>query len=204
MTETYMFAADNWRNDECESALASELVSEGIKLSYIDFGSDLYPLALSTAFTFFSTQSSGRYTDRTMMTIRRIADKWADSTRSDRDEHVSTEGYLPNLYIAESPYSWDEETEIKRGGILSILMCLPNDEGEYRGLLAVTEQIRRRNLGRSMMRACSMFNGRMSWYIHQTNFAGMALATDSGFAPIQVNSNTGTIQYGIPAARRNI
>jgi len=128
----YMFASGDWRTEELTAALPESLRDQNISMSHIDYTSQMYPLALEKVFSFMSSAANGRYSDRTMMTIRRTADRWRDTTIPARSTYINDElgsnPYLPYMFIVESPYSWDEETEIKRGGILGAMICLPNDD----------------------------------------------------------------------------
>lgn len=103
---------------------------------------------------------------------------------------------MPYVFIVESPYSWDDETEIKRGGILGALVCLPNDEGEYRGILAVAENARKQGIGKCLLERQQAWTGVINMYAHQSNAIAMRLAASVGMGPIQVNSSTGAVQYG--------
>jgi len=207
-TSNYMFASGDWRTQELTEALPQHLRDASVSMSHIDYTSDMYPLALDKVFSFMSANANGRYSDRTMMTLRRAADRWRDTTIAVRStyiyEELASNPYMPYLFIAESPYSWDEETEIKRGGILGALVCLPNDEGEYRGILAVAEASRRQGIGKSLLQRQQAWTGVLSMYAHQNNANAMRLAASVGMAPIQVNSSTGAVQYGraVEVARR--
>lgn len=196
----YMFASGDWRTEELTAALPESLRDQNISMSHIDYTSQMYPLALEKVFSFMSSSANGRYSDRTMMTIRRTADRWRDTTSSDRARYINDElgsnPYLPYIFIVESPYSWDEETEIKRGGILGAMICLPNDEGEFRGVLAVAENVRQQGIGKALLERQQGWTGVINLYAHQSNMNAMRLAASVGMAAIQVNSSTGAVQYG--------
>jgi len=207
-TTNYMFASGDWRTQELTEALPQHLRDANVSMSHIEYSSEWYPLALEKVFSFISANANGRYSDRTMMTLRRAADRWRDTTATQRYSYINEElgnnPYMPYIFIAESPYSWDDETEIKRGGILGALVCLPNDEGEYRGVLAVAEASRQQGIGKSLLTRQQAWTGVLSMYAHQNNANAMRLAASVGMAPIQVNSSTGAVQYGraVEVARR--
>jgi hypothetical protein len=196
----YMFSSGDWRTNELTEALPQELRDKNVSMSHLDYSSEMYPLALEKAFSFMSSSANGRYSDRTMMTLKRVSDRWRNTTPQQRytfiNDELGANPYMPYVFIVESPYSWDDETEIKRGGILGALVCLPNDEGEYRGILAVAENARKQGIGKCLLERQQAWTGVINMYAHQSNAIAMRLAASVGMGPIQVNSSTGAVQYG--------
>lgn len=194
---THMFTQESWKTEELSAHLTEEFLSRNVAISHVSFEHEMYPLALEKVFSFMSLNANGRYSDRTMMSIRRSADRWKDTNVSARFDYIR-EGHgsnLPYMFFVESPFSWDEETEIKRGGILGAVICLPNDEGEYRGIISVAEHSRNKGLGRALLTCQQNWFGTINWYAHQGNTNAMRLAASVGLGPIQVNSSTNTVQY---------
>jgi GNAT superfamily N-acetyltransferase len=194
-TSNFMFDQnDNYRRSSLEHMIPAMFTPETFRLTLLDSTHDMFPVAMSKAFIHLSKTHSGRYSDRTMMTVRRWADRVENTNYADRIRDENNV-YLPVVICAESPYSYDNDTEIKRGGIHGMLIALPNDEGTYRGILSVSEHSRRQGIGTALMTAAQNFGPRLSMYANRTNLVAMRLAASTGYSPVQVNSVSGVIEY---------
>ena len=155
-TSTFMFEDnDTWRvtrNERLRDALIPE---SNYRFSYIDIHNELYPLALQTSFEFLTRNHSGRYRDRTLMTIRRWADSVAATTPVQRinESYSDANRPFPIVMIAEAPFSYDEETESKNGGIVGVNVGIDDSDGGWKGIVAVAAGARTKKIGTTLIRA---------------------------------------------------
>jgi hypothetical protein len=91
-----------------------------------------YAQALRAAPEFFRRQAEGRYSDTTIMNLSRTWDLFNENQSAPE---------LPTVFIAEVPFSYDEETEVKRGGTVGMLVIFAD-----KSLLAVARTARRRGV----------------------------------------------------------
>lgn len=141
---------------------------------------DEYAPVISQAFTFFRRNADGRYSDRTIMQIGRTVDILNDISRRPELERNLT---LPQLVIADSEFSYDEETEVKQGGMFGVLL---NFDGQ-KAIIAVHKDHRRKGLGTLMMaklRRSAMMN---PMWVHRTNSGGQAFLLSNGYTPTAIN-----------------
>jgi len=188
-TLNYTFKNDYLGRD-ITRLLNDDVQNDNIRVSYVAAHDNEFCLALEQAFPFVSAHANGRYTDRTIMTIRRMADRYRSF-----DFNAEDASYHPFALVVESPHGWDPETEIKHGGIHAMLVGLPNDEGEYRGILVVAEHSRRRAIGKTLLQGARHITHSISFYASNTNMPAMRTAASGGFGAVQVNSSTGVVQY---------
>lgn len=100
-----------------------------------------YSGALRLAFEFFRNNMEGRYSDRTLMTLQRAAD------RADSNQQMAGD---PVVIQVSSPYSFDEETETKRGGVLGMAAVMAAESECTKTCLAVVPSARRHGIGRTL------------------------------------------------------
>jgi hypothetical protein len=190
---------DSWRANICSRTVQAYGRELNFKLTYIDIASEQYPLALKTAFEFISRNHSGRYRDRTLMAIRRWAENVENSTAVSRiNESYDDNGRIfPIPMIAESPYSYDDDTESKNGGIVGINLGLDDGEGGFRGILCVSKNTRNNRIGSSLIHAMNSVSsgGLFDYYAGNKNFLAARTAASVGYAPVSINSETGVVHY---------
>lgn len=167
--------------------LPEELRNEGYRTVRIRPGHTDYIPALRQAFDFIRRDGGQRYTDRTLMAITRAADM-AETMDADRILALN----LPVVYFTEAPYSFDELTEEKRGGIVAAGVVITNDEDVRRGVLAVRADMRRKGLATHMLTYC--LNEQVVLYVHNRNAPAIALATKLGWVALSV-SQTGVMKF---------
>lgn len=190
---------DNWRVGSCARTVSALAPDSGCKLSYIDLTSDLYPLALKTAFDFISRNHNGRYRDRTMMTIRRWSERVQSTTPASRlaEYHNDPDRRFPIAMIAEVPFSYDENSESKNGGVVGINLGIDDGDGGYRGILCTSKKFRQKNIGTVLVSSMGNVStpGHIDYYAHNQNFNAARLAAKLSYTPISINSESGVVQY---------
>lgn len=148
-------------------------------------GDNNYRSALEQAFPFFRRFSQGRYSSQSLMRLARAVDEY--------DGYGSSAGNLPLFLIASTPFSYDEETEVKSGGTLAMLAYWPSQDG--RTMLAIAPPHRGKRLGTSMV-AClrDYINSEVTLWVGRTNTLGHRLALTSGLFPTAI-SPSGAVRY---------
>lgn len=197
---TFMFHdPDQWRTQSCARTVSVYAPDSGCKLSYIQVENDMYPLALKTAFDFVSRNHNGRYRDRTLMTIRRWAERVQSTTPTGRlsEMYSDPDRRFPIILIAEIPFSYDEDSESKNGGVVGINLGIDDGDGGYRGVLCTSKNYRQRNIASALV--ASMGNvsapGHIDYYANNKNFNAARLAAKLSYTPISINSESGVVQY---------
>lgn len=200
ISNTFMFEdVDSWRTDVCARTVNTYSRDMNLRLTYVDIASEQYPLAIKTAFEFIARNHSGKYRDRTLMTIRRWAENVEDSTIVSRinETYSDAEKVFPIPMIAEIPFSYDDDTESKNGGIVGINIGLDDGDGGIRGILCVSKHLRNKKIGSSLIYAmnsvCSV--GRFDYYAGNKNYIAAKTAASVGYAPVSINSETGVVHY---------
>ena len=147
---------------------------------WLEPGDAGYTQALSQAFPFLRRNADGRYSDTTLMKLTRAVD------------NIDGAGDLPTIVIAEMPYSYDELTEVKSGGIAA--MAVTYQSGKT--LLAVHRNLRRRGLGRCMTSMVGGYSPTAPHYwVGGSNAVGQQFLVASGLRPTAINSR-GAVRYG--------
>lgn len=160
--------------------------------------------AFRRAFEFFQRHGEGRYSDRTLMSINR----WAQRSEELRSSSPFTippadEGRLPGVHMLASESSYDEVTEVKAGGVCAVAVTLPAGEGDgSRLVLAVAPESRRKGFGATLFRSAISYEGRSlhSW-VGQGNVDGIKFLLDMGMFPQEMNRNN-AICFGFRARNR--
>lgn len=154
-----------------------------------------YAQALGRTFSFFRAHHSGRYTDRSLMTLVRANDqfRYREETgviEGDIPEPLS----LPTILAAELPFSYDEETECKQGGTLGMLVVWEAQGG--RAMLAVNRSHRRKGIGRCLVELANYLIGNHIYlWVGRENVVGQHFLLSCGLFPTAINGS-GAIRYG--------
>lgn len=135
---------------------------------------DEYPAALRAAYDFL--RRNGRYTNRTLSEILSQAEIL--------DGHRA--GAVPDtaLYRLSFPSEYDEETEVKYGGMAGIAVVLTP---ENKLLLAVHRQRRRGKLGTLLMDAVNGRHRHFSAWVSGQNLDGQQFLLSYGLFPVSMN-----------------
>lgn len=147
--------------------------------------------AIRQAFAFFRRHGDRRYSAASLMRLMDFAD------RIDAGEREN----LPSLVTCEVPFTYDEDTEVKSGGIIGIAVMLPDN----RTMIAVHTQRRKARVGTSLIRFVrDYFTSYPVVWAHRANTQGAAFLAACGLMPWAVNTS-GAVQYceRVPGAEEN-
>src|SRR6478735_8761872 len=89
-------------------------------------GTAAYEGSLRTAFNFLRRQDDGRYSSRTKMRLLAAANIHEQA----RVTGANSADALPEVMLLSKPFSFDEETEVKAGGPIGVLVCWPGENGK--------------------------------------------------------------------------
>lgn len=134
---------------------------------------------MSQAYSFFRRHADGRYSDRTLMRLIRTKEAL---------EAGDTRGF-PVIITAGSEPSYDEETEEKRGGLVGMTVCWPDDEG--RTILAVSRTNRRKLIGGTMLRMMGECSEGLHLWVGRHNTTAQRFLLSHGYFPTSVSAGGG-------------
>lgn len=146
-------------------------------------GTQGYAELASKTFSFFRSASSGRYSSRTLLRLSDLSEE-----RPGRS--------LPVILSVGTPYSYDEETEVKRGGLIGMCVWWPEETG--RCLIAVTKSARRKKVATTFVIFTTEYlshYGDPSFWVGRNNIVAQQFLLSQQFLPSAINSN-GAVQYG--------
>lgn len=154
---------------------------------YLQPGADdsRYLPALRQAFDFFRRHADGRYSDSTLMALTRAWD-WCQYNQRD----LSANAHLPVIVLADAPYEYDEETEVKRGGNLGMMVVWPE-----KAIMAVNRNGRRAGIGGALWEQARYYlGGNMSMWVGKTNQPGHMFCLSRNMYPTAMNGQ-GAVRY---------
>lgn len=153
---------------------------------YFD-GTGTYGPHISNSFRFFRTNHDGHYSDSTMMRLARAADVFNQRQGYEAAYLADT---LPWLFVINVPHEYDDETEVKKGGVAG-MMAVWQDKA----VIAVASPYRRLKVGSVMYRRAI---GRLGTYpamwAGRQNLEGHHFLLKQGLYPSAMNSS-GAIRY---------
>lgn len=132
------------------------------------------------AFEFIRTHGDGHYTSNSLMQIIHAADRNTGSRSV-----LSAQGPSPWVLSLETPYTFDEETEVKTGGTLGMLVQLNN--GTNRAMLAVASGFRRAGVAKGLLVAHYESLGYPSFWLAPSNVVGQHFLLDNNYQPVEMN-----------------
>lgn len=160
-------------------------------LKYLTPNDDAREVAtkLRQAFTFFRKHGDGKYSANTIMSLLRASEGISAAIENGGVVHAN---HLPSLAVAEMPYSFDEETEVKSGGLMGIAIHLPDN----RILIAVHSEARRKRLGTVLLHILRAWRpaGEMSIWVHRSNDVAQHFLLSNECVPWVLNPS-GAIQW---------
>lgn len=148
---------------------------------------------LRSAFGFFRRHGSGRYTDATLMQLVRAADKYEGALRNGADFDATQDTDLPVLVVADRPYSYDEDTEVKTGGMVAMAVAWPERQGKT--LIAVVADDRRKHIGSLLLTQVRSQVRDASLWVGQQNVVGQKFLLANNLVPVGFSSGM-AIRYG--------
>jgi GNAT superfamily N-acetyltransferase len=160
------------------------------RFSVFDYTSPHYGTHLGKAFTFFRRHADGKYTDRTMMTLVNNMDTFV-AFRGD-GERLAT--VSPLLVVAETPFSYDEVSEVKSGGVMGMGVIDPRTR---RMMIAVHKDARRQGIGSQIYVQArrNLANGIVMW-AGRRNTIGQHFCLSVGLFATALNSQ-GAIRFSM-------
>lgn len=139
-----------------------------------------YIPTLRGAFDFFRRNAEGKYSDNTLVNLTRNHDSL---------QYGGDRNHLPFIALAEAPYEYDEETEVKRGGTLGMMVVWPE-----KTILAVNRGARRLAIGATLFHRVRYTIGDFSMWVGKTNQAGHMFCLSQGMFPSAMNGQ-GAVRY---------
>lgn len=155
---------------------------ENLTVSILQRDDAKYAQALRAAPEFFRRQAEWRYSDTTIMNLSRTWDLFNENQSAPE---------LPIIFIAEVPFSYDEETEVKRGGTVGMLVIFAD-----KSLLAVARTARRRGVANTIWDQADYYGflNRMAFWIGRQNTVGHVFCLTHGLFPTAMNGQ-GAVRY---------
>lgn len=147
--------------------------------------------AIRQAFAFFRRHGDRRYSAQSLMRLLAFADRLdaGDFTEQAR------------IVTCEVPFSYDEDTEVKSGGVLGVAVSLPDG----RVMLAVHQERRRGRVGTALLAFVrDYYNAAPIVWVHRQNMVGAAFLCSQEYMPWVINTE-GAVQYcaGQPQAEES-
>lgn len=151
-----------------------------------------YGQHLRNSFQFFRRNANNRYSASTLMRLANAAGEFDDRTRQGTEASPRTSSLLPVLTVASRPLSYDEDTEVKSGGTVGMMVTWPDGKA----LFAVTAGSRRQGIGRRIFSHNSNWSGVTPYFwLSSTNFPAQQFLLAMQLTPTALNGN-GAVRYG--------
>lgn len=142
--------------------------------------------SLRTAFAFLRAHGDRRYSPASLMKLLSYADAIDSAALS-----PTLPQDLPSVVIAELNYTYDEDTEVKSGGVLGVGVLLPDG----RLMMAVNNNKRRAFIGTGILQFVrSYFDGGPAVWCHRSNVVGAQFCLSRGLMPWAIREG-GAVQY---------
>lgn len=169
------------------NAVRPTLPSNAEVLAYSPLDGAQYEDTLRKAFNFLRRHDDGRYSSRTKMRVLSAAER-AEKLRT--EGATPTSSGLPGVLSVETPFSYDEDTEVKLGGVVAVAVVWPTEEGRL--LLATHTEHRRNRIGQLLVEACRVLGvTELTAWVNRTNRAGQHFLLSLGFAATAINNSGG-------------
>ena len=140
---------------------------------------------LRQAFAFFRRHGDRRYSAQSLIRLLAFAD------RLDAGVDPSELNALPAIVVAETPFSYDEDTEVKSGGVLGMAVMLPGG----RTMIAAHSEYRQHRIGTALLQFMrTYYNEYLIVWVHRQNLAGASFLLSQGLMPWSINA-AGAVQY---------
>lgn len=152
-------------------------------------GHERYATLMRQSFNFLRQHGDRRYSDTTLMRVVRAAEQVERSaTHTDN---------MPSLVTIELPTAYDEDTEVKTGGLCAMAVCWTHNDGKT--AIATHQSMRRRRYGSLMVRAlqntvCSL----PAFWVSARNAPGQQFLLSLGLMPTSMNG-AGAVRYSLSA-----
>jgi hypothetical protein len=149
---------------------------------------DGYVAQMRRGFEFLRTHANGRYSDRTLMSIMRAADRVQDDMAM---------AYEPVILTLSEPFSFDEETEVKRGGTAATAVVIPVGDEGTRTCIAVAQNVRRRRYGTLLAKAVvDLVDRHTSFWTGNRAREALLFGLNLGLVPESMNTS-GSVELAL-------
>lgn len=136
-----------------------------------------YPARMRGAFQFLRTHADGRYTATSLINLLNASE--------------GASGDRPTLHVLEAPSSYDEETEVKTGGMVGVAVKYTNGKT----LLAVRAEHRRLRHGSLLLDAAARRGMAPNLWVHRENLGAIRFLAAADYSPQSMNSQ-GALNFG--------
>lgn len=147
----------------------------------------VYEDALRQAFNFLRRHDDGRYSSRMKMRVLQAAEQ----AEAGRVNSLDADYNLPGVVTLMVPFSFDEDSEVKTGGMLGVAVVWPTEGGRL--MLAVNQSNRRQRLG-SLLFGILQYPvqaGSLTSWVNRSNTIGQHFLLSRGFSPTGFNQSGG-------------
>lgn len=166
------------------------------------YGENGYIAALRTAYDVIRRYGDGRYSSRSLVNISNAADEAAALEQYPNEYNAVSRNIitarLPHLLRATLPSSYDEETEVKFGGVVSAAVVFPANDNKT--LLAVSPGMRKKGIGSAMLVLVNSSIAPPVCWVHRTNSGGQQFLLRNGYAPSTITTG-GAVRYTLAFGR---
>lgn len=156
-----------------------------INLEVITPHHERWAMSMRQAFEFLRAAAGRHYTHSTLMKVLDFADNYGFRTDDDSPK--------PCLLRAVVESSYDPDTEVKRGGLLGVLVQM--NDGNRRAVLAVAEQFRRKGVGSALLDLHTRAIGSPNFWVARGNVGAQQFLLQRGLVVQQMNGR-GALMYG--------
>lgn len=169
-----------------------EQTAVAVNINHLQPSSTGYGQHLRASFQFFRRHAQNRYSASTLMRLANAAGEFDDRTRQGTEDSPRTSSLLPVLTVASRPLSYDEDTEIKNGGTVGMMVTWPDGKA----LFAVVSGSRRQGIGRRIFAHNSRYaNVNPYFWVNTSNVPAQQFLLAMGLTPTGLNGN-GAVRYG--------
>lgn len=180
------FSYESYEVDDAVAAVNENVRPLNWKIWLNEDGAE-YETHLRLGFEFIRRNSDRRYSTRTLQAILQAADE-AENLRV---YDINRPTNLPALITLTRPISYDEETEVKSGGLAAAGVLFAGDDGRF--VITTAPQFRRNGIGRALMRIANHM-GPVTVYANNGNYDGQRFLLACNLMPISISS-VGTVSY---------
>lgn len=165
---------------------------EALELLHLTPSDTGYGTHLRASFQFFRRHAQNRYSASTLMRLANAAGEFDDRTRQGTEQSPRTSTLLPVITVAHKPTSYDEDTEVKSGGTVGMMITWPDGKA----LFAVTGGARRQGIGRRIFIRNSNYSMVQPYFwVGTTNIPAQQFLLSMGLTVTGLNGN-GAVRYG--------
>ncbi len=158
-----------------------------VLVGYSPTDGPVYEATLRQAFNFLRRHDSGRYSSRMKMRVLQMAEE----VEAARERGSTAVAGTPVVLALNQPFRFDEDTEVKSGGLIGVVVMWPSESG--RVILAVHADYRRKHLGRTLLSVLRNqgTSVQLTSWVNKYNHVGQHFLLSTGFTPTGFNQSGG-------------